>query len=145
MQASLNSHSTALAQNGVYSADMAGRPPTKDAPNFGKRLSAARRLKGLSQEALAKLLGTTRVNIGYYERKATNPTLEFIQRCADALEVPLSDLIGPEASKNGHKPGPPSKLQQQIEEIRRLPRSKQRFVSELLDTVLQKAGGGKAA
>lgn len=140
MQASPNSHFSTSGQNGVYTADMAGRPPTKDAPDFGKRLAAARRTKGLSQEALADLLGTTRVNIGYYERKATNPTLDFIQRCADALDVPLADLIGAEPPKNGHKPGPPSKLQQQIEEIRRLPRSKQRFVSELLDTVLQKAG-----
>jgi len=120
-----------------YTADMAGRPPTKDAPEFGKRLAAARRAKGLSQEALAKLLGTTRVNIGYYERKATNPTLEFMQRCADVLEIPLNDLIG-SAGKTS-KPGPPSKLQRQIEQIRHLPRSKQRFVSEFLDTILKKA------
>jgi transcriptional regulator with XRE-family HTH domain len=127
-------------QSRLYTADMAGRPPTHDAPEFGKRLAAARRAKGLSQEALAKLLGTTRVNIGYYERKASNPTLEFIQRCADVLNVPLADLIGAEPCKNGHhKPGPPSRLQQQLEQISRLPRSKQRFVSELLDTVLQKA------
>ena len=139
MRASPNSHFTAPVENGAYSADMAGRPPTKDAPDFGKRLAAARRTKGLSQEALAELLGTTRVNVGYYERKATNPTLEFIQRCADALNIPIADLIGVEAPKRSHKPGPSSKLQQQIEEIRRLPRSKQRFVSELLDTILQKA------
>ncbi len=34
------------------------------------------------------------------------------------------------------KPGSPSKLKKQIDEIHKLPRSKQRFVSELLDTVL---------
>ena len=135
MHASANSPFTASGKNGVYTADMAGRPPTKDAPDFGKRLSAARRLRGLSQEALAELLGTTRVNVGYYERKATNPALKFIQRCADALSVPLSDLVGAVAPQ---KPGPSSRLPQQIEEIRRLPRAKQRFVSELLDTVLQK-------
>lgn len=123
----------------VYTADMAGRPPTKDAPEFGKRLSAARRAKGLSQEALAKMLGTTRVNIGYYERQASNPTLEFIQRCAEALEVSAAELIGSEAPKGGHKPGPPSRLQKQIEQIARLPKSKQRFVSELLENVLQKS------
>jgi transcriptional regulator with XRE-family HTH domain len=118
---------------------MAGRPPLKDAPDFGKRLAAARRAKGLSQAALAKLLGTTRVNIGYYERKATNPTLEFIQRCADALEVSVTELIDGKPSKNGRKPGPPSHLQKQIDQLRNLPRSKQRFVSELLATVLNKA------
>ncbi|PZR76759.1 MAG: transcriptional regulator [Chthoniobacterales bacterium] len=118
---------------------MAGRPPTKDAPDFGKRLAAARRAKGLSQEALAKLLRTTRVNIGYYERKATNPSLDFIHRCAEVLSVSVADLIGAAAPKNGRKPGPPSRLQKQIEQIGQLPRARQRFVSEMLDTVLQKS------
>jgi hypothetical protein len=37
------------------------------------------------------------------------------------------------------KRGPAPKLQQQIERIQRLPRSKQRFVIEMLDTVLAQA------
>jgi len=128
-----------LSQNCLYIDDMAGRPPTKEAPEFGKRLAAARKAKNLSQEAFAKLLGTTRDNIAYYERKASNPSLEFIQRCIEVLDVSVADLIGVEQPQNGHKPGPPSRLQKQIEQIGHLSRSKQRFVSELLETVLQKA------
>ena len=139
MRASPNSYYPLPERDRVYTADMAGRPPLTDAPDFGKRLAAARRAKGLSQEALAKLLGTTRVNIGYYERKATNPTLEFIHRCADVLEVSPAELIGGKSATNGHKPGPPSLLQKQIDQLRNLPRAKQRFVSELLATVLSKA------
>ena len=37
------------------------------------------------------------------------------------------------------KRGPKSKLQQQIEQVTQLPRTKQRFVSDMLDTVLQQA------
>jgi hypothetical protein len=37
------------------------------------------------------------------------------------------------------KRGPAPKLQQQIERIQRLPRSKERFVTEMLDTVLAQA------
>jgi hypothetical protein len=49
----------------------------------------------------------------------------------------VEELLG---GKNGNgKRGPTPKLQQQVEKITRLPRSKQRFVSELLDTVLQRA------
>jgi hypothetical protein len=37
------------------------------------------------------------------------------------------------------KRGPAPKLQQQIERIQKLPKSRQRFVMEMLDTVLQQA------
>jgi transcriptional regulator with XRE-family HTH domain len=118
---------------------MAGRPPLKDGPKFGQRLAAARKAMGYSQQALATILGTTRDNIAYYERKATNPTLEFIQRCADVLEVSVADLIGAKAANAAAKPpGPPSYLQKQIDRISLLPPSKRRFVSEFLDTVLKK-------
>jgi transcriptional regulator with XRE-family HTH domain len=125
-----------LTQPHPYNGDMAGRPPLKDAPDFGKRLAAARKAKGLSQVAFAQALGTTRSNLAYYERKASNPTMDFIHRCAAILDVSAGELIGAQVPK--HRPGPPSRLQHQIEQISRLPRSKQRFVSQLLDTVLQK-------
>jgi transcriptional regulator with XRE-family HTH domain len=129
-----------LPFNRLYTADMAGRPPLKDAPEFGQRLAHFRKDRGYSQEALAQLLGTTRNNIAYYERKAKNPTLEFIQRCAVVLEVSVADLIGAEAAKAAAKPpGPPSYLQKQMDQVSLLPPAKRRFVSEFLDTVLKQA------
>ena len=119
---------------------MAGRPPTKTAPPFGKRLATLRQSKALSQETLARLLKTTRANIAYYERNATNPSLEFIQRCADVLDVPLNELISEVPASKAGKPGPKSKLERQFESISQLPRSEQQFVSKLLDQLLnQKA------
>jgi hypothetical protein len=38
------------------------------------------------------------------------------------------------------KRGPTPKLQRQLERLSRLPKAKQKFVSEMLDTVLQQAG-----
>jgi len=116
--------------------DMIGRPALKTAPLFGKRLAAIRKSKGLSQLELAKKLGTSRANVTYYERKAVNPTLDLIRKCAEILEIPLSDLIEPEASSK-KKPGPKSRLEEQLEAVSKLPKSKQRFVSQFLDTVLQ--------
>jgi transcriptional regulator with XRE-family HTH domain len=118
------------------SSDMAGRPSQKDAPLFGQKIAALRQDRGFSQEELAKRLGTTRANIAYYERKAENPTLDFVQRCAEVFGVSVSDLIGDQPPKRG-KPGPPSKLEIQLEEVRKLPKAKQKFVSEMLDTVLK--------
>tara|TARA_Y100001956_G_C4004353_1_gene134914 strand:+ start:304 stop:450 length:147 start_codon:yes stop_codon:yes gene_type:complete len=43
------------------------------------------------------------------------------------------------AAKGSNKRGPASKLQQQIEQVRQLPRAKQQFVMEMLDTVSQQA------
>jgi len=40
------------------------------------------------------------------------------------------------------KRGPTPKLLQQLERINRLPRAKQRFVTEMLDAVLSQASGG---
>lgn len=119
-----------------YTADMAGRPPINEAPVFGRNLAARRKARGWTQPQLAEMLGISVDMLTYYERRAKNPTAEFVAKAAAALEVSADELLG-HSVKTSKKPGPPSKLQQQIEQIQRLPRSKQRFVSELLDTVLQ--------
>jgi hypothetical protein len=49
--------------------------------------------------------------------------------------VSLDELLG-EDDAAAKKRGPAPKLQQQIERIQRLPRTKQRFVMEMIDTVL---------
>src|SRR3990172_1125381 len=123
-------------KNVVYDAGtMAGRPPTKEAPLFGQRMAALRQARGLSQTELATRLNMNRAMITYYERKATNPTSEIIQKVADALGVGVHELLGGGSAPRGReKPGPASQIEQQIEQVRRLPRSKQKFVVEFLET-----------
>jgi transcriptional regulator with XRE-family HTH domain len=128
------------AQDEVYSGNvMSGRPPVKQAPDFGQRLAVARRGRGLTQQQFAEVLGITGKAVDYYERRARNPSIDFVRRAADKLKVSVAELLGEDSLSVRQRPGPPPKLQRQIEELRRLPRAKQRFVSELLDTVLQKA------
>lgn len=121
-------------------AQMAGRPATKEAPRFGQRLAALRKRQGLSQEALAQLLDTTRDNVAYYERKADNPSLEFIERCATALSASPHDLIGDAPKGRVGKPGPPAKWEQLSRRLASLPRGKQQVVIEMLEGLLEKAG-----
>lgn len=129
-----------IRENGMYDVGvMAGRPPTKDAPIFGQRLAAARKARGWSQTDFAKRLNVTRALIDYYERRAKNPTTDFVQRAADVLSVSVVELIDDNGAAPRKRPGPASKMEQQIEELRRLPKARQRFVSELLDTVLKTA------
>ena len=56
---------------------------------------------------------------------------------AKALGVTVEELMGEETPPA--KRGPAPKLLQQIERIQRLPRTQQRFVMQMLDTVLAQA------
>jgi transcriptional regulator with XRE-family HTH domain len=128
-------------QNSFYNPSiMAGRPATKEAPPFGRRLSAVRKTRGLSQKALAAKLETTREVIEYYERRAVNPSLAFIERAAQALEVSIAELLGGESTPVRGRPGRSPRLARRLEQIRLLPRKEQEFVIRFLDTVLEKAG-----
>ena len=128
-------------QNCFYNpAIMAGRPPAKEAPPFGRRLSVVRKNRGWSQRTLAAKLGTTREIIDYYERRAVNPSLAFIERAAHALEVSVAELLGNDHKPARGRPGRSPQLVRRLEQIRLLPRKEQEFVIRFLDTVLEKAG-----
>lgn len=116
---------------------MAGRHSKKAAPIFGQRLAFIRKRKGLSQQRLAQLLGTTRHMIDYYERRADNPTLDFIQRAAEVLSVSVPDLLGQQPLQSRAKPGPAPQLQLRFDEVRRLPRKHQEFILKFIDTYLE--------
>ena len=77
--------------------------------------------------------------IDYYERRAGNPSLDFIQRAAEALDVSVAELLGSQPKAARGKPGPPPHLQLRFDQIRRLPRKEQEFVICFIDTVLEKA------
>jgi hypothetical protein len=75
--------------------------------------------------------------IGYYKHRSPNPALDFIKRAAAALEVTVAELLGSESNAARAKPGPQSQLQRKFEQVKLLPREKQKFVLQFLDTVLE--------
>ena len=66
---------------------------------FAENVRSIRKKKGLSQEKLAELCGLHRTYIGAVERGERNITIVNLQKIADALCVPPSDLI--KSHKNG--------------------------------------------
>jgi transcriptional regulator with XRE-family HTH domain len=119
----------------------AGRPATKSAPVFGQRMAALRKERGWTQSQLAQHLGVAVKTVIYYEREAENPTRKTIERIAKVFGVAPVELMGQtNGAKNGHKPGPPSRLQQLSERLAALPRSKQKVVVQMLEGFLQQAG-----
>jgi len=116
-----------------------GRPPVKPQPKFGERLALFRKQRNISQARFAKMLGFSREMVTYYERRAKNPTAEFILKAAEILGVSVNELLGTEC-KPTRKPGPPSQLETRLEEVRKLPRQRQKLALDLLDTILRDPG-----
>ncbi|MBX7173977.1 MAG: hypothetical protein K1X72_23605 [Pyrinomonadaceae bacterium] len=52
------------------------------------------------------------------------------------MEVSVAELLGSEPNTPKAKPGPTSQLQRKFEQVKLLPREKQKFVLQFLDTVL---------
>ena len=77
--------------------------------------------------------------IYYCQRCAGNPSLDFIQRAAEALDVSVAELLGSQPKAARGKPGPPPQLQLSFEEIGRLLSKEEEFVIRCTDTALEKA------
>ena len=60
---------------------------------FGTNLRRTRKSLGLSQEALAHLSGVHRTYIGSVERGERNISLENIVAIANALDIPIQELV----------------------------------------------------
>jgi len=60
---------------------------------FGEKVRELRKKRGLSQEELAFKADLHRTYIGMIERAEKNITLVNIERIANALEIPISELF----------------------------------------------------
>ena len=105
---------------------------------FGKRVAELRKARGLTQAELGDQIGVNQTAIGSYEIGRRRIPLSQVAPLAEALGVSLAELVELKPSPNG-KRGPTPKLQRQIEQVSKLSRSKQKFVTDFIDTVLQQA------
>ena len=65
-------------------------------------------------------------------------SIEHANQHAQVFGTSVDELLGIDSGRR--KRGPTPKLQRQIEAIQKLPRTQQRFVMQMLDTVLQQNG-----
>lgn len=68
---------------------------------LGRAVRGERQRRGLSQEELAELAGLDRTYISGLERGTRNPALTTQHKVADALGVPLADLLALAATEKG--------------------------------------------
>ncbi len=113
---------------------------TKDEQFFselGERIAAARKGLQLTQQQLAQQLGIAQQTRAHYEGGRLKVSASLLPSLAQILNLTLDELLGL-PSRRTAKRGPTSRLEQQIEIISQLPKTKQKFVTEMLDTVIGK-------
>lgn len=108
---------------------------------LGRQIAQRRKALGLTQTDLAEHLGIAQQTMAHYEGGTARIAVAMLPTVARVLDVSIEELIGTPAKRNAGKRGPAPKLQQQLEQVSRLPRAQQRFVMQMLDTVLQQQAG----
>jgi len=98
---------------------------------FGENVAVARKKKKLSQNELAKEVGTIAVTIGRYERNEIKPSIDIATKIADALDVSLDYLVG------NTDTALEKALLKKITDIQKLPDDKKYVVMTLIDTFLK--------
>ncbi|WP_340612107.1 helix-turn-helix domain-containing protein [Xenorhabdus bharatensis] len=103
---------------------------------LGNRIALARKEQQLTQQQLAGQLGIAQQTMAHYEGGRLKVSAALLPLLAEILHLSLDELLGLPTTRRS-KRGPSSRLEQQIEMISQLPKARQKFVSEMLDTVIE--------
>ncbi len=104
---------------------------------LGERIVKRRKELGMTQTQLGDLIGVTQQVIASYETARRQMPAWRVPAMARALDMSTEALMGFDGG--GAKRGPKSKLEKQLDQVRRLPKSEQVFVSQFLDKMLAQA------
>ncbi|KND49580.1 MAG: hypothetical protein AB203_00665 [Parcubacteria bacterium C7867-008] len=83
---------------------LANRPDTSPDPvdvAVGARIRLLRKVRGLSQQALAEAAGVTFQQIQKYERGANRVSASMLTRIAKTLNVPVAEMFGENSVSSG--------------------------------------------
>ena len=104
---------------------------------LGAQVAELRKAQGITQIQMAETLGVSQQTVNSYEVARRRIPVSALPVLAKLLTVSIDELLGETPLETNGKRGPVSKLQQQIDRVNQLPRSKQKFVIEMIDTVIQ--------
>ncbi len=106
---------------------------------LGSRIAQQRKEQSITQVQLAETLGISQPTMNAYESGYRRMPVSTLPVLARALGVSLEDLLG-ETNATTKKRGPAPKLAQHMERISQLPKPKQRFVMQVIESVLAQQG-----
>ncbi len=104
---------------------------------IGRRIAKRRKELGLTQIDLAERIGATQKIVTSYERATRQMPAWRLPLIAEALETTVETILGTDKPRRGR--GRESRLEQQLERLKHLPRSEQHFVMKMLDNALAHA------
>ena len=106
---------------------------------LGGRIAALRKEAHVTQVQLAQTLGVAQPTLNAYELGQRRVPVSALPVLAKALGVNLETLIGAN-EKTTKRRGPAPRLQQHMDTISQLPKPQQRFVLQVLESVLAQQG-----
>ena len=104
---------------------------------LGTRIAERRKALGITQLQVAEALGVSQQTVNSYEVARRRIPVSALPVLARLLTVSIDELLGESVKQPNSKRGPTPKLQQQMERVSLLPRAKQKFVIDMIDTVIQ--------
>lgn len=104
---------------------------------LGARIAELRKAQGITQIQMAEALGVSQQTVNSYEVARRRVPVSALPILGRLFNITVDELLGEQVTQANGKRGPASKLQQQIERVNLLPRSKQKFVIEMIDTVIK--------
>lgn len=105
---------------------------------LGERIAYLRKDRGLSQRKLAELLGLSQQIVASYETGDRHIPVWRLISLAEVLGIDVEKLLNGAQQSKG-KPGPAPKVQGLVERVNRLPKTRQRFVMEMIEDALARA------
>jgi len=105
---------------------------------LGGRIARLRKQQDITQVQLAELLGITQQTLNSYEIGRRRVPVSLLPALAKRLGVAVEAILDDD-TKAAAKRGPVPKLQQQMDRITQLPRARQQFVMEVIESVLAQA------
>lgn len=67
---------------------------------FGQQIQSLRKIKGLSQDALAGMLYVTRQSVSQWENDKSMPSVDLLVRLSQIFDVSVDELLGNDKNKD---------------------------------------------
>jgi transcriptional regulator with XRE-family HTH domain len=107
--------------------------------NFGEALRKLRRKKGYTMQQLAERAGMSKRMIGHYETHVKRPSLEKINKIAEALETSVEELMGnSDTTVKKESKDPSYKIMKKVRVIEELPTRDQNTIFSLINALAEK-------
>lgn len=120
---------------------------SRQGSDFGRRLAALRKERGLTQIELAEAIGSNQRLLSYYENVADHPPAAVIAALAKALKVSADELLGLKPlrlDRRSQEDPEARRLWKKFQQVMALPEKDRRAVIRLVNSLVETKGRAAA-